>query len=572
MNEQIRAAYALNLWTVSVAQIVDYNDVYVLEQEYNNIMNNLNLEHMPKDEALLDIIKKILEEITNLRMDEGDRQMLEKRYQHQLKNAVWSAIPSVGAIFATDNPLALGITLATQVGIGYMNYRRNKAEYKIGNEEARWEIQKHRMMHLHGLQNELFETAWRVADKYKFPDEYRLSANQIKQFNQALMENNPVKRYNKLDSMKHNFAAYPAFWYHIGSTANNLFRSKQFEGDTDSQWYYRSCAVECFAKYKELNQFNLLRHDVMTASWALEYLELLDLNHENNCADARELIEIAERHSGNELDVLELCAFAYLRIRDSKNAARLLHILVNNGYNEEVNAQILSGLYIKQMRSENVEEALEAKIFYRQLSHITKAEYILEIPPIEMDLSEWFPEWKRKETFDEFVDACTDETDAYGHHDHEEADETKQDDEHELHSDDENEIKSDYKSTTNSKRQEARKLMTKDQLSRCNFAIHGAAVAAGAFGIIPIPVMDAIPISAAQVKMVVDLGKIFDQTITDSAAKGLIGAAASTLIGRSLVKLVPVAGWIASAGVAAGVTEAIGWTIAVDFAKNSRAE
>ena len=50
--DQITAAYALNLWTVSISQIIDYNDVNVLEQEYNTIMNNLNLENMPDDEAL----------------------------------------------------------------------------------------------------------------------------------------------------------------------------------------------------------------------------------------------------------------------------------------------------------------------------------------------------------------------------------------------------------------------------------------------------------------------------------------------------------------------------------------
>ena len=32
--EKIRAAYALNLCTVSVSQIVDYKDVHILEQEY----------------------------------------------------------------------------------------------------------------------------------------------------------------------------------------------------------------------------------------------------------------------------------------------------------------------------------------------------------------------------------------------------------------------------------------------------------------------------------------------------------------------------------------------------------
>lgn len=129
-----------------------------------------------------------------------------------------------------------------------------------------------------------------------------------------------------------------------------------------------------------------------------------------------------------------------------------------------------------------------------------------------------------------------------------------------------------YKDVTKNKRLEAGKLMTEDQLVKCNLAIHSAATASGAAGAIPIPVADAVPITAAQVAMVLALGKIFEQEITDSVAKGLIGAAASTFVGRNLIKLIPVAGWVASAAVAAGVTEAIGWTIAVDFANNARRE
>ena len=130
----------------------------------------------------------------------------------------------------------------------------------------------------------------------------------------------------------------------------------------------------------------------------------------------------------------------------------------------------------------------------------------------------------------------------------------------------------DYKSIINDKRLAAGNLMTEDQIVRCNTAIHTASVAAGAAGIIPVPVADAIPMAAAQVTMVIALGAIFEQEITSSAAKGLIGAAASTFIGRQIFKLIPVVGWIASAGTAAIVTEAIGWTIAVDFAKNYRQE
>lgn len=130
----------------------------------------------------------------------------------------------------------------------------------------------------------------------------------------------------------------------------------------------------------------------------------------------------------------------------------------------------------------------------------------------------------------------------------------------------------DYKKVIKNKRLEAGNLMTEKQIGLCNAAIHTATVAAGASGAIPIPIADAIPISAAQVVMVIALGKIFNQEISSSAAKGAIAAAGSTLIGRNLVKFIPIVGWGISAAVAAGVTEAIGWTIAVDMAKNYRTE
>lgn len=402
-NEKIKAAYALNLWTVSISQIVDYDDVNIMEQEYDIIMNNLNLENMPKDEALLDVIKEIMDEITNLRMEDGDRKIIEREYQHRLKNAVWSAVPNVGAIFATANPVALGLTLATQIGIGYMNYRRNKAQYALESERSKWRIQRNRMQHLNGLQKQLFETAWRLADAYEFPDEYRLTAKQISEYNQALMESNPVKRYNSLNAMRPVFNAYPAFWYQIGSTANSIYRSKIYASDIEIQAMYKAWAVECFEKYSQLNKFNLLRHDVLTSSWALEYLELQDMSRDNNLNKAVELIGIAEKYSGNSLDVLELCAFAYLRLQDDENAIRLFHLLVNKDYNAVINTQILSGLYIKRMHDGNPKQAREARIGYTQLPYITDPKNILKTPPEGADLSQWKPAWNRQENFDEFV-------------------------------------------------------------------------------------------------------------------------------------------------------------------------
>ena len=67
-DDEIKAAYALNYCTVSVSQIIDYKDINILEQEYEAILNNLNLEIIPKDEALLNILKQLLDTITFFRM------------------------------------------------------------------------------------------------------------------------------------------------------------------------------------------------------------------------------------------------------------------------------------------------------------------------------------------------------------------------------------------------------------------------------------------------------------------------------------------------------------------------
>lgn len=178
--QKIKAAYALNMCTVSVSQIVDYNDEYILEQEYEAILNNLNLEQMPKDEALLDILVRLLNVITFFRIDKIKRERIEKKYQRRIKNAIWSAVPNIGVIVAGD-PLTVGLSLATQVGIGYMNYRREKASAMADKEESEVELRITALEQFNALRRELFTTAWRLADKYDFPDKYRLTERQITQ-------------------------------------------------------------------------------------------------------------------------------------------------------------------------------------------------------------------------------------------------------------------------------------------------------------------------------------------------------------------------------------------------------
>ena len=371
---QIRAAYALNMCMVSISQIIDYDDLYILEQEYDGILNNLNLEMMPKDEALLNIIKQILDTITFFRIQEGDRKFIDKEYQQKMKNAIWQAVPNFGLIVAGGNPVSMAISLASQVGIGYMNYRRAKSENALENEKEMWRLQRSAMEQFNGLRRELFDTAWRLATEYKFPDNYRLTEKQIKQYNEILMDPDEMRKYERLSSISGMFIAYPPFWYQMGSTANHIARNLSIDLSEENRYFYRKKALDCFGQYWKSNKYGLLREDQVASACALEHIDLLQV--EKDADQINQLLEKAIEYSGDENDILQLCVVAYLRMNNKRKAAELLRILVNEGYNTVVNAQLLSGLYVNMA----VEGNKEAFYLYETLSTRINKDYLVEMP------------------------------------------------------------------------------------------------------------------------------------------------------------------------------------------------
>lgn len=377
-QEQMQAAYALNLCSVSVSQIIDYNDINILEQEYESILNNLNLEYMPKDEALLEIIKRLLETITFFRIQEGDKEFIEKDYQQKMKNAIWNAMPNPGALVGaglSGGGIGLAVSLAASVGTAYMNYRKNKAEFQAEKEKQYWELKKSAIEQFQSLQQQLFETSWRLADKYNFPDVLRLSERQIKQYNTILMDSDEIRKFERLDSIKHKFAAYPPFWYYFGNTANSISLSEHYGLDEEGKAYYRNFARMCFEYFTIVNKYDLLREDGITASCYLEYVDLLDQDKDKE--KIKGLLVKAVESAGNALDVLQLCAISYMKIGETKEAAFILRQLVNEQYNEVTNAQLLSLIYVSNY-IEN--QSTSDKTSYRLLESRISPGYLFPLP------------------------------------------------------------------------------------------------------------------------------------------------------------------------------------------------
>ena len=118
--------------------------------------------------------------------------------------------------------------------------------------------------------------------------------------------------------------------------------------------------------------------------------------------------------------------------------------------------------------------------------------------------------------------------------------------------------------------------MTDSQTAKCHGIIHTASAAAAAAGggMAQLPGSDAIPITAAQVTMIISLGAVFDIPVSKSAAqallKGLMGSAIGRFASQLLVGWIPGFGNAINATTAAAITEKIGWKVAEKFDRESR--
>ena len=113
--------------------------------------------------------------------------------------------------------------------------------------------------------------------------------------------------------------------------------------------------------------------------------------------------------------------------------------------------------------------------------------------------------------------------------------------------------------------------MTDNEKKKCGAIIHtaSAAAAGAASGMAQLPGSDNAVLTPIQLTMTISLGKVFNKTLDESAAKAAIGSVAAATVGRTisqvLIGWIPGIGNAVNAATAASITEALGWAIAKDF-------
>ena len=386
-RKKLKAACALNMCMVSLSQIVDYQNLEVLKMEYDSILNNLNLETVVKDEALLKALQAIMDACHFYILHAKDKEILKKKQQARLKGALGNALGggNVIAIFGSGNPWAIAAGAAAMIGVAAVNYKSQRDKAKLENEIDEWQLERSALEQLHNLRRTLFETAWHFAEKYNYPDSYRLTEKQISVYNDIIRNPDPQTRYESLWLIRDNFKAYPMFWYYLGRAAletsdafrpdaNAGERKRQIAygaGDRMLQEAYRKKAIDAYETFKKCHLGNeLMREDVVAASAYLDHAQLCDPGELLELYQIFDDVNRAYKLAPMDEEVVQSCAFRYLQLFElsgklkdlksgegrrmlsdediasiPKRAVECLRFLMDRDFNPEVNGRALSRLY-----------------------------------------------------------------------------------------------------------------------------------------------------------------------------------------------------------------------------------
>ncbi len=357
-REPRKAAIALNYCAMSISTIIDYQDKIVLTQEYDAIVNNINMQEIVKDEALHQLYKKLCRILTYLKIKEGDEAWIQRAYENNMKNAIFNSISQFNVVLAGGNPWSMVIGAIHQVCVTYMNYRRNINQYREGRDKALWEIEKDAIRHLNELQIAWIDASWRLADRYNFPDEWRLTQVQIDHYIQVLKDTDDQRALERLDHIANAYDAYPPFWYYRASKALSTAAQFSQDGDKANAHKYYLMARSHYDRFDEV-YMPILRNDKFRIQTSLDKIRML--NPVTDMPEIRNHLEHLCRHATHNFDVLQFVAIHYLSIHDVTSAIALLRTLINEDRNKNMNGQLLSRIYLEQ-KNDPAYDALKRRI------------------------------------------------------------------------------------------------------------------------------------------------------------------------------------------------------------------
>jgi tetratricopeptide (TPR) repeat protein len=322
-----QTALALNYALVSLCKITSYNDIIILDQEYKNIINNIDLSKI-EDEEVKNLYLTLMDTITASNIAESSKERLNKIYEQQLTDTLYSSFnPSSAALIFISPHLAI-----TQVGSLYFNYQDNKKNYNIFKEDQEAKINEQMLLTLNDQRKDFLNASWELIRRYEFPDIWRLTEEQIFDYIDILKDDQKDRKYRKLLRKTDEFQAYPPFWYYLGKTSQDIGKNDE--------------ALKYYQKFSEI-QKGIFRKDPFHISVNMNTISLLNPK-ENKDQILQRLEYIVDNSKDSDWNNILYAALQYINFKQFEKAKKLLYRNIDYEHSISLHKRILGEILINK--------------------------------------------------------------------------------------------------------------------------------------------------------------------------------------------------------------------------------
>ena len=361
-DDAFLAILALNYCHLSLFKITEYNDRVVLDEEYNNIINNINLSKI-KDPELIDILKKLMDVLTEFKLDERSKEALFKQYEKNVEGALYSAMKkgaNINSDMAVDSstivknlaiqaattagkgataaavsnvgaPVVLAATCAVvlvQAGSAYVSYRNAIKTYREALDATVWKLESKAIERINDINKTFIETYWKLMTKYNAPDKWRLTLEQFKDYFAIVKDKDDARKYRNLLRMESDLALFPPYWYFRGAAAQKI-------GE-------KSDVLNCHAMYEKVRK-GFFRQDKSYSSVIM--LKAVETNYTNNQEDL--YVDLGEVVKQDRKDWRKrlFCAYKYIEYGHFQKAKEQVQANIDSDRAVSVSRKALGDIY-----------------------------------------------------------------------------------------------------------------------------------------------------------------------------------------------------------------------------------
>lgn len=307
---QKQAVFMMNYAQYVTYKLKTYNNILALEEEYENLKDNMNFSTI-EDANSVYTINNLIDSIYNERKNHKNRERAKVQLEKQMNQALQNSIPSVTTIVTGSlNPLSLALNTVRSAANIYVSYEQYKNQLSDQFDQKMFELQTLSEDILNSLYQDLNLYSYDLVKKYKISDEWRLNETELEKIFDFIKDSDKNRAFKNLKNMSEGrfVQHFPMYWYHLAKLADETGN--------------KADALKYYNRFEKEN-IEIFRYDRIAVDAYKGKIVILLENESKNKNEILQKLKFIETNKTSWQDYY-FCALVYAKLKDNKNATRLL--------------------------------------------------------------------------------------------------------------------------------------------------------------------------------------------------------------------------------------------------------